>query len=172
MSTAHSGESKALTKVKELEIYQALQAAGIHFEYQKYIPFTACGFESETRCAYADFVIAAPWGYTILECDEDQHRSYPPQCDLRRDMDIVASVALGSEHKLKVIHYNPDAFRIDGKDQRESKASRHARLLEVLSEEPAGFERVFLFYDGTSDSHLPQVAVNWPEAAREVSRVV
>ena len=171
MRSAHAGERKALTKVKELELYQALQAAGIHFEYQKYIPFTACGFESETRCAYADFVIAAPWGYTILECDEDQHRSYPPQCDLRRDMDIVASVALGSEHKVKILHSNPDAFTLDEKPQHESKASRIARLLEVISEEPVCFERIFICYDGTSDSHLPQVAVNWPEAAREVSRV-
>ncbi len=87
-------------------------------------------------------------------------------------MDIAASVALGSEHKLKIVHFNPDAFRLDGKDQHESKASRIARLLEVLSEEPVGFERVFLCYDGTSDSHLPQVACSWPEAAREVSRVV
>ncbi len=172
MRSAHSGDRKALTKGKELELYQALQAAGIQFQYQYHIPFAACGFESETRCAYADFVIAAPWGYTILECDEFQHRAYDVSCDVRRDFDVAASVALGSQHKLKVIHYNPDAFRVDGKDQVKSKKDRIARLLEVIAEEPAGFERVFLFYDGTSDSHLPQVAVSWPEAAREVSRVV
>ena len=85
---------------------------------------------------------------------------------------MAASVALGSQHKLKVIHYNPDAFRLDGKTQVKSKKDRIARLLEVLTEEPVGFERVFMFYDGTSDSHLPQVAVEWAEAAREVSRVV
>ncbi len=111
-------------------------------------------------------------GYTILECDEFQHRAYDLSCDVRRDFDIAASVALGSQHKLKIIHYNPDDFRVDEKTQVKSKASRIARLLEVLTEEPVGFERLFLFYDGTSDSHLPQVAVNWPEAAREVSRVV
>ena len=77
MRTAHAGDRKALTKVNERELYQALQAAGIQFQYQKHIPFAACGLKSETTCAYADFVIASPWGYTFLECDEDQHRGRP-----------------------------------------------------------------------------------------------
>ena len=172
MRSFHAGDRKAQTKVKEMELYQALQKAGVQFEYQKYLPFAACEINSETKCAYADFVIAAPWGYTILECDEDQHRSYPPECDVRRDFDMAASVALGSQHTLKIIHYNPDPFRLDGKTEHESKASRIKRLLQVLSEEPVGFERIFMCYDCTSDSHLLQVACSWPEAVREVSRVV
>ncbi len=39
-------------------------------------------------------------------------------------------------------------------------------------EEPVKFERIFICYDGTSDSHLPQVAVNWEEAGRDFARVV
>ena len=81
-------------------------------------------------------------------------------------------MAAGSQHKIKIIHYNPDAFRLDGKTQHESKASRIARLLEVISEDPVCFERIFMCYDVTSDSHLPQVAVNWDEAGREFARVV
>ena len=172
MRSLHSGDRKALTKSKELDLSQALQAAGIQFEYQKYIPFAGCGLNSETRHAFADFVIASPWGYTILECDEDQHRAYPPECDVRRDFDIAASVALGTQHELKIIHYNPDEFRVDGKTRLTSKKSRLERLIQVLAEEPDGFERLFLFYDGTSDSHLPQVAVSWAPAACEVPRVV
>ncbi len=91
---------------------------------------------------------------------------------MRRDVDMAASAAVGSQHTLKIIHYHPDPFRVDGKPERESKASRIKRLLQVLSEEPVGFERIFICYDGTSDSHLPQVACSWPEAVREVSRVV
>ena len=172
MRSAHAGDRKALTKVKEMELYQALQAAGIQFDYQKHIPFAACGLESETTCAYADFVISSPWGYTFLECDEDQHRSYPIECDVRRDFDIRASVTLGTNDKIKIIHYNPDCYRVDGVSQHTPKASRIAGLLEILPEEPACFERIFMFYDSTSDSHLPQVAVNWQEGGAAFARVV
>ena len=79
---------------------------------------------------------------------------------------------MGSQHKLKIIHYNPDSYRVDGKTRLEAKRDRLGRLLRELDVEPVGFERLFMFYDGTSDSHLPQVAVSWAEAAREVSRVV
>jgi hypothetical protein len=44
--------------------------------------------------------------------------------------------------------------------------------LQVISEEPVCFERIFVCYDATSDSHLPQVAVNWAEAGRDCARVV
>ncbi len=91
----------------------------------------------------------------MLECDEDQHRDRTIECDVRRDFDIAASVAAGSGHKIKIIHYNPDSFRLDGVTRYESKASRVARLLEIISEEPVCFERIFVCYDGTSDSHLP-----------------
>ena len=78
-----------------MSIYQALQQPGLEFEYQKHLPFAGCGLNSETRCAYLDFLFVKAWGYIILEVDEDQHKSYPPSCDVRRDFDIVASVALG-----------------------------------------------------------------------------
>ena len=153
-------------------MYQALQEAGVTFEYQKRIPFAACGLNSETKFAKLDFLIATEWGYIVLEVDEDQHRSYPVRCDVRRDMDIAASVALGSGHRLRIIHFNPDAYRVDGKTRLTSKKDRVAKLLEALEEgEPAGFERVFLFYDSVSGATLPQVAASWENAAKEVSRI-
>ena len=87
-------------------VYHALQKAGVIFEYQKHIPFARCGLDSETKHAYLDFVIAKEWGWDIIECDEAQHNSYDPSCDVRRDFDTAASVALGSGHKLRVIRYN------------------------------------------------------------------
>ena len=124
-----------------------------------------------TTRAFADFVIAQPWGYIILECDEDQHRSYDPSCDVRRDFDMAASVALGSGHKLKIVRYNPDSFRVDGKPRVESKKDRMMRLLEELNKEPQSFERVFLCYDHDSSSSLPQVAASWDCVSWQVSRV-
>ena len=81
MRSQHSGQPKAMTKQKEMALYQELQKAGVAFEYQCHLPFKACGLISETSCAFADFAIAKPWGYVLLECDEDQHRGYDPSCD-------------------------------------------------------------------------------------------
>ena len=74
MRSKHSGEPKALTKTKELNIHTALQAANIEFEYQKYIPFRSCGLEGETTCAFLDFVIVTSWGVIVLEVDERTSR--------------------------------------------------------------------------------------------------
>ena len=94
MRSKHSGQPKALTKSKELSVYKALQAAGIAIEYQKHLPFHGCDLQSETKCAFVDFAISAPWGALLLEVDEDAHSAYPASCDVRRDMDMCASLAL------------------------------------------------------------------------------
>ena len=143
------------------------------FKYQKQVPFKSCNRRSDTACAYVDFAIARPWGYVLLECDEDQHRSYDPGCDVRKDFDIAASVALGNGHKLRVARYNPDAYWVDGQTRVESRRERMKRLLVLLDEElAASFERVFLCYDATNDSVLPQVAASWGVVAKAVSRVL
>ncbi len=116
MRVKHSGQIKALTKVKELSVYQVLQAANIAFEYQKYLPFARCKLNSETTCAYVDFALTASWGALLVEVDEIQHNSQDASCDVRRDFDMCASLAMGSGHKVIVLRYNPDSFRIDGKN--------------------------------------------------------
>ena len=124
MRSAHSDHPKALTKTKELAMYQALQPAGVQFEYQLHIPFRSCGIGSETAYAYPDFVITMPWGSLILECDETQHTHYPSACDVRRDFDICASVALGSAEKLVIFRYNP------GDSHHLSKGSRGKAVVD------------------------------------------
>ena len=171
MRSFHAGMPKALTKQKELVLYQDLQRAGVEFEYQKHIPFAGCGLNSETKCAYVDFTITMPWGYILLECDEDQHKTYDPSCDVRRDFDMAASVALGSSHDLLIIRYNPDSYKVGGKTRTESKKDRTTRLIALLDYEPNAFERIFLCYDQDVDSKLPLVANRWGKAARQVSRV-
>ena len=172
LRSQHSGDRKAITKRKEIAVYLALQNANIPFEYQKYIPFAGCDLNSESKCAYLDFVVTKEWGYIILEVNEDQHRSYPVSCDVRRDFDIAAAITLGSEHKLNIIHYNPDSYRIDGNTCVTSPKDRIKKLLEAMAEEPTGFERIFMFYDHETGSSLPQVAASWDAVALQVSRVV
>jgi hypothetical protein len=177
MRSCHSDSPQALTKGKELDLHQALQQAGVCFEYQKHLPFRSCGLTSETAYAYIDFAIQKSWGVILLECDEDQHKAYDPSCDLRRDFDSCASIALGSQHKAVVLRYNPDAFKVAGVTRRTSKKDRQQKLIEILSsweEDPApglGFARFFLFYDAADDAApLPLVAQSWDEEVRAISR--
>ena len=171
MRSKHGDNPRAVTKSKELEATQALRDAQITFEYQHYH-----GLESETAHAFADFALPTPWGYVLLEVDEEQHKAYDPSCGVRRDFDMAASVALGSGHKLLVLRYNPDAFKIAGVTRRTTKKERHAQLIRLLGgllacEPEAPFTRLFLFYDRDAEnSALPCVAEHWSEPVRAVSR--
>ena len=177
MRAIHGDNPKALTKSKEMDVYLALQQSGVDFEYQRYLPFRSCGLASETAHAYIDFCIQKPWGVILLECDEQQHSPYDPSCDVRRDFDSCASIALGSQHKAVVLRYNPDAFHISGKTKYTTKKERHAKLIEIVQSwevDPVpelGFARFFLFYNAEdSSSTLPLVAQNWSEDVRALSR--
>ena len=180
MRAKHSDQPNALTKTNELSVYKALQAADITFEYQKYLPFHGCNLNSETKCAFVDFAITASWGALLLEVDEDQHSARHASCDPRRDFDMCASLALGSGHKVVVLRYNPDSFRIDGKNVTVTTKARQRRLVKVvrawLLEDPAPdnqLARYFMYYDGRSDSPLPVIAKEWEnEEVRAVSAVL
>lgn len=173
MRSQHASDRKAQTKAKELKLYKFLEDASIPFEYQRHVPFKSCGLGSETQCAYLDFLVVKPWGYIVLECDEHQHKDRDPSCDVRRDFDIAASVALGSGQQLMVVRFNPDPYKVDGITKPEGWRDRCGRLLAILqqSEAPTKFERIFLCYDRASDDSLPCVASSWQNsAAKEVSR--
>jgi hypothetical protein len=174
----HGDTPKAVTKKKELEIHQLLRDAGFEFSYQHHLPFKRCGLNSETAGAYADFVLHTAWGAIILEVDEEQHSHYDPSCDVRRDFDMASSVTLGSGHKLAIVRYNPDPFKVGGVTLRTAKKQRHAKLLtllrDLLAHEPElRLNRLFLFYDrAASDSTLPLVAEKWDDPVRMVSKLV
>ena len=180
MRSKHSGQPKALTKTKELSVYKALQSADIAFDYQQYLPFRGCDLQSETKCAYVDFAITAPWGALLLEVDEDAHSAYPASCDVRRDMDMCASLALGSGHKVVILRFNPDSFRVDGRNMTVAPKERQRRLVEVvrawLLEDPAPgkqLARYHMYYDMHSDSTLPVVAKEWESTeVRAISAVI
>ena len=110
-----------------------------------------------------------------MEADEKQHVQYPPGCDGRRDVDILAAVSLGSAHKLRIIRYNPDTQQIGGVTQTVSRAQREAKLLQALQDmevEPElPVSRLFLFYNkATHDSLHPLAADSWPEEVKAVNR--
>ena len=93
-------------------------------------------------------------------------------CDVRRDFDIAASVALGSDQPLLIIRYTPDAYKVGGKTRTTSKKDRMQRLMALLNYEPMSFERIYLCYDQDDEgATLPQVASYWDEEAKQFSRI-
>ena len=161
----------------ELQLQIFLQNNGVDLERQVHVPFAACGLSSETKYAKVDWTVEKPWGQVILELDERQRRAYLPTCDPRRDVDIMASVALGSGGKLVILRVNLDDYKVGGVPQSTPKRERYQKLLEVLSQldkEPLQQnQRLFMWYDReTPESTLPSVAQHWAEAAKELSRCI
>ena len=162
---------------QEFAVKHALEEAGLEFAYQRRVPFPEDS-QSGKPCATLDFLLERPWGYTVLEVDEWQHRSVSrdPRVDVRTDFDTARNLKLQPVEKLQIIRYNPNDFRVDGVDRRVSTKARLARLIAFLQEaaEPEKhFERFFFYYDSESGSSLPQVSAEWDDlVALAVSRVV
>ena len=157
-----------------MAVHESLSHADVQFDYQVHIPFKSCALGSETTCAYLDFVVTREWGILVIEVDEGQHSSYPLACDVRRDFDTAASVALGSGQKLVILRYNPDSFRVNMTTRTVSKKDRLTRLLTTIqniTEPTALLTRLFLFYDRDSeDAPLPTIAKEWTQETRDVSQ--
>ena len=176
MRRVHAGNPRARTKQKELHVLMALEAAGLAPEYQLHVPFAACGLNSETSCAYVDVVLYREWGAICLEVDENQHASYDPSCDVRRDFDIAAALWLAApEQRVAVVRFNPDAYRIGASHGGATREQRHAGLVgflqELAPEQP--FSRHFLYYDAdTLDAEVPALATHWSSEVQAMSRRV
>ena len=176
----HGDNPKAVTKREELQVLLALRDAEIPYEYMHHVPFRACGLGSETAHAFVDFIIVKPWGWLLLEIDEGQHRQYDVSCDVRRDADIYASVALGSCDRLRLLRFNPDGFKVGDRPGCASGTDRLERLIALireLDEDPwpeRPFVRLFLYYDVDGpDAELPSVADGWQsDEMRTISVVV
>ena len=177
MRNSHSGATRALTKRRELEVHTLLEREGVEFRYQTYLPFRTCGLKTGTTCCYFDFAIDMPWGTLLLEVDEDQHFNYPPECDVQRDLNIAASIALGSQTKTIILRYNPDHFSINNDVQRTPKNSKLKKLLETIKQfektNPSPhvrFARFFLDYDSTNG--MLDVSHSWPKDVCTISKAV
>ena len=160
LRSKHRNEPRAQSKTKEIEVYIALQAAGIDFEYIKGIDFPYYSLNCE-RGDFVDFGITTHWGIILLHIDERQHARQPPERDLRHDCKSYEGFG---GRRVAILRYNPDEFHIDGEKVQVDTPERHRRLVEVLRTWMAkdwvpekSFQRFFMYYDGESGSNLPLV---------------
>lgn len=133
-------------KTREMVVFKLLKSTQDlrNFDYNKSVGFSCGSFRP-------DFSYDAGTHYVIVECDEDQHRAYDPECERIRMLNILYAQGM----RCVFIRYNPDAFKIQDKTKRISKEKRHAVLLETIREhmkpsepESESIDVIYLFYDG------------------------
>ena len=149
LKNRHTDKGIIFQKRKEERVLLFLNENNISFEREKLIQFNC--LDSSGSRARIDFVIPKPWGYILLEVDEDQHKFYDYQvsCEVRRMADVVGAIRTNDDCKLLFIRYNPDSFSVDGCKRKISVALRECKLLEIIQDyEPKQDVAIlYLFYD-------------------------
>ena len=147
------GKSAGATRQYEKANEELLKAAGYKFRTDQTV---------DTECSRKrpDFVIENPPENnhsTIVEIDEEQHRSYPCVCEQNRMIELFQ--AFGGE-KVTFIRFNPYPFHYmtDGKKQSPIETLRSTRLLSVirgLSLHPLAdpLTVIYLYYNGDAGTN-------------------
>jgi very-short-patch-repair endonuclease len=106
---------------------------------------------------YIDYEIPKPWGFILLEVDENQHSSYDVLKDNKRTMSIMAEYG---EHATLFIRYNPHKYVSDGRVVRSSHATRKSTLRAVISgcKPVDNFNILYLYYD--TNMSIPSVLLD------------
>ncbi len=134
-----------IQSLKEQSVEYLLQSANIPYSHNKRV----CQQGSRHR---PDFLIAAGFGYIVIEVDENQHKHIPVVKEETRMKRIYADIQyLAKGKQVLFLRYNPDNFY--GEYTFDSKA-RLEHLLKVISVlrlnnnlgTPLGY--VKLYYDG------------------------
>ena len=154
IAAAHTERGQQRQKRKEERVARFLDASG--FRYDRELTIQFCG-EGNKRYARLDFVVYRDYGACIIEVDEDQHSHYP-------------LVKAGRLDKIKLIRFNPDAVRENGRLANVPTKDRHAKLLEAILQPPTKhFSITYLFYDQSSP--YPEVCLH-PAHPRELRDLV
>ena len=88
----------------------------------------------------------------VIEIDEDHNFGYGVSCDVARKCKLYEAWCLeGNSLPVRIIRYNPDAFKVDGKTKRTTKAKREELLLQAISDatkrDGEGLQIQYMFYD-------------------------
>ena len=139
-------------KVKETAVKNALDQAGIKYiSYDKIV---------ENGCSKyrPDFVIDCGKYIIVLECDENQHKSYTPECEYGRmyqiyyDLEAVPCI---------FIRYNPDDYVDKNGTKVRASNSRLQKLISLINTIknfevlPHSICIVYAFYDGYNGTQFP-----------------
>jgi hypothetical protein len=140
---------KKYIKRKEYRIKDLLDANQLKYIHDKIANGTKCGKERP------DFVFEFINRIVILEVDENQHKSYPKECEEIRMFNITQSFG---GIPVFWIRYNPDDFKVKNA-KRKSTITQNAREQHLINWLKWSFQRemknlgevVYLFYDECKD---------------------
>jgi hypothetical protein len=136
-------------KRKEYRIKDLLDAQQLKYVHDKIPNGTKCGRERP------DFVFKFVDRIVILEVDENQHKSYPEECEKIRMLNITQSFG---GIPVFWIRYNPDDFKTLN-EKRKSTITQNAKEQHLIDWLKWSFQRemknlgevVYLFYDGCKE---------------------
>lgn len=148
---------KSFHLVKQKLVKKLLDKNKLKYKYYDKIVDTACGRERP------DFVFDCGTHYVILEVDENQHGSASYR---KYDIDInektglsceevrMFNIAQGMGMPTIFIRYNPDSYKVNGREIKMSDSRRHKLLIDTLTtyvklnlKQPNYCSAIYLFYD-------------------------
>jgi hypothetical protein len=140
---------KKYIKRKEYQIKDLLDAHKFKYTHDKISNGTKCGRERP------DFVFKFDDHIVILEVDENQHTTYPQECEKIRMFNITQSFG---GVPVFWIRYNPDDFKTSGA-KKKSKIVQNKREQHLINCLKWSFQRemqnlgevLYLFYDGCNE---------------------
>jgi len=133
---------------KENKIKVMLEANKIKYESHDKIVDSICSYKRP------DFVLDYNYYKVIVEVDENQHSSYPCECEQSRMVQIHQDIGMD----LVFIRFNPDNYENNGGETIKSYASREKKLLELLNAlkntkyRKNHLEVIYLYYDGWDEA--------------------
>jgi hypothetical protein len=144
----HTKEGQQERKREESRIVKLLKKNNIDFKREHRVNFHCSGGTH----ARPDFIIIINGRVIIVEVDEDQHKTYAYGCDVARMANICEAWILdGNTLPVRIIRYNPHAFRVDGRLAKVKKVDREARLLEAVKDaaerDGDGLQVQYMYYD-------------------------
>ncbi len=141
---------------KENKIKDMLNANNIEYQSHDAIVDIQC---SKKR---PDFVLDYGFYKVVIEVDENQHKSYPCECEQSRMIQIHQDIGMD----LLFIRFNPDSYLDSDKKRIRSYTGREKRLLELLNslkntEKRSHYlEVIYMYYDGW-DNVITKIDVNY-----------
>jgi len=121
-------------KTKELKVKTFLEEQGYNFDYNK-----KCNLDKNCQTYFPDFMIDCNSFFIIIECDENAHSGYDPECERIRENNICFSLGL----PCVFLRFNPDKKKIKMKIKEKVLKSY---IEYYKNKENCDNETVYLFY--------------------------
>jgi hypothetical protein len=157
----HTPEGHQRHKLKEQALANYLTSQGVEYKREHRVDFSCV--DGGTFCR-VDFLLQLTNAHNgafivLLENGEGAHKDRATACEVRRMLDVPASLVVeGNTLPIVWIRFNCDAFQVNGERRRVLMRDRYATLKDLLVDLKTSEARLppmsvhYLFYDATTTS--------------------